>query len=85
MIRSVSSPPHPEGNTINSFSVFRFLKNRKYNTLALSKLTVHIFPKIVAVWGLKGTAFQEHLTVNRWLVTALDLPLERFPSILHIC
>ena len=65
---------------VSVFSVLLNIENEIFS--AFRNLTVHIFPT-TALWNLKGIAFLEHLTINRWLVTALELSLERFPSILN--
>lgn len=65
-------------------SVFlAFLKMENEILSALKKLTIHIFPT-VAFWNVEGIVVLEQRTVNKWMVVALGLSLERFSSICQL-
>ena len=66
---------------VSMFLAFLKIENKKLS--ALKKLTIHIFPT-VAFWNVKGIVVLEQWTVNKWVVIALDLSLERFSSICQL-
>ena len=83
MMRNGSSSPAPEENAFSSFYVFSFLENGKWDSLCLLE-TYHSYFPTIAFWNVKGIAFPEQQTINKWVVTALDLSLERFSGICQL-